>query len=378
MTIRRGRLLGTLAVAAAGAAVAGAGVATAGGTPPAPEVVMSGLDNPRDVAFGPDGALYVVEAGTGGTEACFASPEGGAPTVGGATGGVTRLIDGRQQKVVKNLPSVSEPGGVAAIGAHGIAFRGKRAVVTIGLTNDPAVRVDGCGTLGPSFGKLLRLGPDRHRGSVLDVRPERTVDVAAYEAANNPDGGVPDSNPYGVLTGKGGTYLTDAGANALLHVDRAGVISTVATFPSRAQGRETDSVPTSVVRVKGGFLVGELGGFPFTKGASSVYKVVPGEEPTVHLDGFTGIIDLAVGKHGDLYVLEGATETGLEGPGRLTRVAEDGTRTVIAEEGLLAPGGVAIGEDGAAYVSNCGIFPGAGADFPCNGEVLRYAGADRK
>ena len=124
--------------------------------------------------------------------------------------------------------------------------------------------------------------------------------------------------------------------------------------------------------------MGELTGFPFARGAANVYRVVPGEEPTVHLDGFTSIIDLAVGRRGDLFVLETATEDGLEGPGRLTRVSEDGTRTTIAEEGLIAPGGVTIGADGAAYVSNCGIFPGAGADFPCNGQVLRYAGADGK
>lgn len=375
MTIRRRRLLGTLAVAAAGAAVAGAGVATAGGTPPASEVVMSGLDNPRDLTFGPDGALYVVEAGTGGAEACFSSAEGGAPTFAGATGGVSRLIDRRQQKVVKGLPSVAEEGGVAAIGAHGIAFRGRRAVVTVGLANDPAARAGACGTLGPSLGSLLRLGPDRARGAVLDVRPDRSVDVSAHEAAANPDGGVPDSNPYGVLPTRKGTLVTDAGANALLNVDRKGVISTVATFPSRAQGRDTDAVPTSVVRGKGGLYVGELTGFPFAKGAANVYRVVPGEEPAVHLDGFTTIIDLAVGRHGDLFVLEASTEGGLEGPGRLTKVGEDGTRTTVAEEGLVSPTGVAIGDDGAAYVSNCGIFPGAGP-FPCNGQVLRYAGAD--
>jgi glucose/arabinose dehydrogenase len=33
-------------------------------------VVMSGLDNPRGLAFGPDGALYVAEAGRGGPGPC--------------------------------------------------------------------------------------------------------------------------------------------------------------------------------------------------------------------------------------------------------------------------------------------------------------------
>lgn len=33
-------------------------------------VVMSGLDNPRGLAFGPEGALYVVEAGRGGSGPC--------------------------------------------------------------------------------------------------------------------------------------------------------------------------------------------------------------------------------------------------------------------------------------------------------------------
>jgi glucose/arabinose dehydrogenase len=47
----------TLAVALTGAG--GAGAATT-------SVVMSGLDNPRGLTFGPQGALYVAEAGRGG------------------------------------------------------------------------------------------------------------------------------------------------------------------------------------------------------------------------------------------------------------------------------------------------------------------------
>jgi hypothetical protein len=39
-------------------------------TPPAVTVVMSGLDNPRGLALGRNGTLYVAEAGRGGTGPC--------------------------------------------------------------------------------------------------------------------------------------------------------------------------------------------------------------------------------------------------------------------------------------------------------------------
>jgi sugar lactone lactonase YvrE len=42
------------------------------------------------------------------------------------------------------------------------------------------------------------------------------------------------------------------------------------------------------------------------------------------------------------------------------RVAPNGTRTQIASEGLFAPGGVALDDDGAFYVTNNSIFGGAG------------------
>ena len=41
----------------------------------APVPVMTGLDNPRGLAFGPEGGLYVAEAGKGGPGVCVPQPD---------------------------------------------------------------------------------------------------------------------------------------------------------------------------------------------------------------------------------------------------------------------------------------------------------------
>jgi len=46
--------------------------------------------------------------------------------------------------------------------------------------------------------------------------------------------------------------------------------------------------------------------------------------------------------------------------GRLVRVNRNGSRTVLASEGLFAPGGFAIAHDGSIYVTDNGILAGAG------------------
>ena len=164
-------------------------------TPPF-EVVMSNLDNPRGLAWGPEGGLYVAEAGRGGTMPCFATPRG--PAFAGFTGAVSRLWRGGQERVATGFPSYTEngPSGVAATGPHDIALLGRgNARVSIGLGNDPRLRPT-CGALGSMFGSLAQVPASGNWR--LDV------DISAHEVDANPEHGVIDSNPYGLLAEPGG------------------------------------------------------------------------------------------------------------------------------------------------------------------------------
>ena len=319
-------------------------------------IVMSGLDNPRGLAFGPQGALYVAESGRGGDGPCFLVR--GATRCYGATGAVSRLWRGKQERIASGLPSHAPATGAAAIGPLDISMNGVgNAFVTVGFQMDPGRRAE-LGASGGGFAQLARLNASGNWQYVNDL--------GAYEAEANPDGNLIDSNPYGLLQQPGALIVTDAGGNSLLRVRANDDVSTIATFPSRP-GRATDSVPTTVVPgPDGAYYVGELAGQPFAPGASNIYRVVPGEAPTVYLSGFKSVIDIAFARGGTLYVLQHSSgAAGLVAPGSLIRVAPDGTRTTILG-GLDHPTSVVLGPDGALYISNRGQSAGIG-------EVLRVA-----
>ena len=126
------------------------------------------------------------------------------------------------------------------------------------------------------------------------------------------------------------------------------------------------SVPDCVTKgPDGAYYVGELTGFPFVPGAARVFRVVPGQAPQAHLEGFTNIGDIHFGPDGSLYVLQ-HDDNGLLAPGNaasLIRVRPDGSRENVTSS-LENPTSVVIGPDGAAYVSNRGVNVAIG-------EVLR-------
>ena len=336
------------------------------------EPVVGGLVNPRGLNFGPDGALYVAEAGSGGGGPCYTSGAGQTVCFG-ATGAVTKISLGEypaKTRVVDRLPSVAPSNAAGATGPHDVEFQGLgNGFVTIGLGTDPVNRTaqgafPAFASVGMEFGRLIRFQPNGNWAFAEDL--------AGFEGSANPDGGVPDSNPYGLLALPGRRIFTDAGGNALNAVAANGRISNLAAFPSRTvpfgpPGNTVtmQSVPTSVaVGPDGGFYVGELTGFPFPLGGANVYRVAPGGGiPEVVASGFTKIIDLAFGPDGALYVLQISAVGGPPpqgGTGSLIRVAPDGSKTTVVAPGagLVAPGGIAIAPDGSIYVTNFSVQPG--------------------
>jgi hypothetical protein len=323
--------------------------------------IATGLNAPRGMDVGPDGHLYVAEAGSAGTTC---SGTGASELCVGATGSISRVArDGSgQERVQAGLSSILFRG--EPVGPHDVSFRGRAdGYVLIGLGADPARRAE-LGDVGAGLGKLYRWTP----GSA----PSALADVAGFEAARNPDGIVPDSNPWSVDSTNGDLVVTDAGANAILSVAGAsGDVALKGLLPFGVAPGPTgvtipfQPVPTGIVRARhGSYRVGQLTGFPFPDGAAKVFKLVD-TDVNPFATGFTHVIDVAYGPDGTLYVLMIARRSLRSGPspGMLVAVRRNGSRYELAKDKLTAPAGLAV-HGSHIYVSNQGLAPGAG-------EVLR-------
>ena len=353
------------------AATIGVGGMVAAGLPAAsaqqagPEVITSGLDNPRHLNFGADGSLYVAEAGVGGSGTCVTGPEGEACF--GRSGAVTRIRGGAATRVLSGLPSLAGAGGMSATGPTDIQVAaGGRFTMTMGLGNNPAVR-EQLPAAGHKFGTVI--------SGVFGSNRTQVADIAAFEAARDFDGQGLDSNPVGLAQQGDRHLVADAAANAIFSVRSGGKMAVVATLPIRMVPTPPfmppgqmpmQSVPTDVVvGPDGAFYISELTGFPFPTGEARIYRMRPGQQPTVYATGLTNVTDLAwSGK--SLYAVE-LSSVGLlnEPPGQpptgaLVKVTPGATNHPVVAGGLTAPYGVAV-RNGQGYVTTCAVCADAGA-----------------
>ncbi|GAA3207930.1 ScyD/ScyE family protein [Microbacterium terregens] len=358
---RRGAVALLTAVAAA-ITFASAGVSAAAAGTQESWVVATGLDNPRQLSIGAGGTVYVAEAGTGGDGPCVPNPEDPAANEClGSTGAVTEIRRGTQTRVVTGLPSLAGPDGSGATGPSAVSVRGNNIAVLMGLGGD----LDKRALLGPAGAGL---------GTVLTGRIGQTLtiaaDVTAYEEAANPDGGEVDSNPSGFTDVNSKRWtVADAGANAIVAVGGNLADATVAVLPPvlavppwGGDPIPAQSVPTQVVSgPDGAYYASELLGFPFPVGESRIWRVVPGQEPTVYATGLSNVTSL-VWQHQTLYAVQFSDGSLLseEPPiGSLRRVVPGAAEHPAVLAGLFAPYGVTV-HGKTAYVSVGSILAGGG------------------
>ena len=348
-------------------------------------VIADGLYNAGGLSFDPDGNLYVTEAGIGGSGGCVPPASGqGDSLCYGISGAVTKIENGKTERILTGLPSIALPDGTGAAGPRDIKFDATgKPYVLIGYGANPAFRDRNLGYT--DLGKII--APDFNTNSWKSV-----ADFANYELANNPDGGDVGSNPLGFVIDGNKLVAADAGANDLLSVNTGGSnLQAITIFPEDiltnpvfppsgtpsnepaqvpSQGEEvrsqfaTQPVPSGVAKgPDGAYYVSQFTGFPFPEGGAKIYRVGADGKSSVFADGFTQLTDLEFDPAGNLYALQYANQSAWKGDfdGSVIKIAADGTRTtLLSGNGLESPSALTIGADGAVYVTNRGDRPGQG------------------
>ncbi len=339
-------------------------------------VVAENLDNPRGLAFGPHGELYIAEAGHGGTLCLGNGPEG-QPQCVGLSSGISKLSHGVLTKFVDHLFSVASPDGSFAQGLVAVATQGKRiygqaAANTNAIPPEapPGPVIDAARA---QLGRTLAIKGD---GTWSAIASTGDADYAWTNAHKDLQlDQFPDANPNGLAASGRTQYVADAGANLIAKVDSHGNVSTLA-YLQVPDLSITDAVPTCVAKAPDGSLyVGELLGGDFAPGHARVWRIADGTA-TVKWTGFTGIQGCGFDDAGNFYATE-FQANGMflpDSSGAVIKVAPNGERTTLGASQLHFPSGFAY-HHGAVYVSNWSVMPAANGRGP-TGQVVKISVED--
>jgi hypothetical protein len=332
----------------------------------------AGLDNPRGLAMGHDGRLFVAEAGNGGPE-CL-PPQHEEEQCIGFTSGISSIDASDGHKVLSGEFSVAGKEGTAATGIDGVSLDNDGGLFAIVTGSTDVIPAEAPGVSHATLemarakiGRLIELRPGEHssNGQFTTIANVGHFDFQwSFEHKELVPEQFPDANPYAVYAAPNERFVVDAASNTLDEVRGDGSIKQRVFFPNPPV---SDAVPTCVARGPDGALyVGELTGGGNGPGASIVWRVVEGQQPQEWAKGLTAVTGCGFGSDGQFYAVEFSTlgfESFAPGTGALVRVPPHSTTPIPVisntpghtDSPLSFPNGFAAGPNGGIYVSNWSI-----------------------
>jgi hypothetical protein len=343
-------------------------------------VYGQGLNAPRGLAFGPDGYLYVAEAGTGGSnttdpKTCLQVPVPVGPYSGGSNGRISKISPSHTvTTVASGFPSAQDALG-DLIGVADVKF--------VDGTLYALLAAGGCehGNPGASSGVAK---VDRNTGKwtlIADVSAFLKTHPAKFTAADDFE---TDGTLYSMIVVDGELVAVEPNHGQVLSINRhSGAIKQVIDISAF----EGHIVPTSIAERNDTFYVGNLNLFPIDPDWARVLTISKGDfdddfglapgfgqrhgyRVTGSKAGFTTVVGVAFGPDGLLYALELSDGPGFPalGAGKVVRVKRSGDIEDVIT-GLNVPTGMTFGPDGRLYISDFGAAP---APIFGAGRVLRF------